>query len=104
MASSVDLDEFIALKRTFHALRQSEDTSDDTDLKGFRSEGGLTWDDLLAVPRVVLLSEAGSGKTVEARNACRELRGAGKPAFFIRIEHVAESFEEAFEEGTFEAF
>jgi hypothetical protein len=100
----VDLDKFIPIKRSFHALRQNEDTNDDSDLTGLRGEGRLTWDDLLVAPRVVLLSEAGSGKTMETRNVCRRLRMEDKAAFFIRIEHVVESFEEAFEEGTFEEF
>ncbi len=104
MTNSADLNEFIPLKRSFRALRLSDDTNDDTDLKGLRGEDRLTWDDLLVGPRVVLLSEAGSGKTMETRNACRVLRGEGRVAFFIRIEHVVESFEEAFEEGTFEEF
>lgn len=101
---SFDPDAFIPLSRTFHALRQSASDTDDTDLKLLRGEGRLQWDDLLAWPRVVLLSEAGSGKTVETRQACRCLRADGKQAFFIRIEHVGDSFEDAFEEGTFEEF
>ncbi|MEA1648788.1 hypothetical protein UAJ10_07130 [Nitrospirillum sp. BR 11164] len=104
MSTPFDPDAFIALKRSFHELRQSEDTNDDTDLKTLRGEGRLHWDDLIALPRVVLLSEAGSGKTVETRAVCRTLRAEGKAAFFIRIEHVTESFEDAFEEGTFADF
>lgn len=104
MSTPFDPDAFIALKRSFHELRQSEDANDDTDLKVLRREGRLHWDDLIAWPRVVLLSEAGSGKTVETRAVCRGLRAEGKAAFFIRIEHVTESFEDAFEEGTFAEF
>ncbi len=104
MSTTFDPDAFIPLTRTFHALRQSENDTDDTDLKLLRGEGRLHWDDLLGWPRVVLLSEAGSGKTVETRQACRALRAEGKKAFFIRIEHVVDSFEDAFEEGTFEDF
>lgn len=104
MTGCVDFDEFIPLNRSFHALKQSEGTNDDTDLNALRGEDGLHWGDLLNAPRVVLLSEAGSGKTVETRSACRALRSKGEAAFFIRIEHVVESFEDAFEEGTFEEF
>ena len=50
------------------------------------------------------LSEAGSGKTYEIRNIACTLRGQGKPAFFLRLEHIPRDFEDAFEVGTYEAF
>lgn len=34
----------------------------------------------------------------------RQLRGDGRPAFFLRIEHVTQDFESCFEEGTLEEF
>lgn len=104
MANQDALDDFIPLHRSFHELAQDETTTDETDLKSLVRDGGLHWDDLLTWPRVILLSEAGSGKTAEARTACRSLRETGKRAFFIRVEHVVQSFEDAFEEGTYEDF
>lgn len=104
MAKRSGFDDFVPLDRTFRALVQGEETTDDTDLSILRGESRLRWADLLESPRVVLLSEAGSGKTVETRNACLRLRSQGRAAFFVRIEHVVESFEEAFEEGSFEEF
>jgi hypothetical protein len=50
---------------------------------------GLSWSDLLAHPRVVLLAEAGSGKTVEMREQAAALRARGKPAFFLALESLA---------------
>lgn len=64
----------------------------------------LRWPDLLSEYRVILLSEAGSGKTEEIRNVARRLRQDGKSAFFVRIEHVTQDFEDAFEEGSLEEF
>ena len=58
----------------------------------------------LSEHRVILLSEAGSGKTEEIRNVARKLRQESQPAFFVRIEHVTQDFEDAFEEGSFEEF
>ena len=64
----------------------------------------LHWPDLIHEHRIIILSEAGSGKTTEIRNITRSLRNEGKPAFFLRLEHIPEHFEDAFEVGTHEAF
>ena len=65
---------------------------------------GDKWPDLLKQHRVVILSAAGSGKTVEIQNICRVLRGDDKPAFFLRLEHLASDWETAFELGTSSEF
>ena len=65
----------------------------------FAREVSTRWADLLAEPRVIMLAEAGSGKTEEIRHICRRQRGDGKRAFFLRIEHVIDDFETSFEEG-----
>ena len=66
---SDDLDEFIQLDRTFHDLALSEEEGKDAELfRLMRREKPAEWRDLLAEPRVVLLSEAGSGKTEEIRH------------------------------------
>jgi len=100
-----DLDEFIQLHRTFHDLALSEEEGKESALFRLMSRDKATqWSDLLEEPRVVLLSEAGSGKTEELRHICRDLRQCAKRAFFLRIEHVARDFDTAFEEGTPEEF
>jgi len=48
----------------------------------------LCWEDLFKKPRVVILAQAGAGKTFELENATRVLRDKGKPAFFIRLEYL----------------
>ena len=53
-----------------------------------RRDKPTQWPDLLEESRVVLLSEAGSGKTEEIRHVCRDLRLRGKCAFFLRIESI----------------
>jgi len=99
-------DAFIDLDRTFTKILMDGDISDDTDLSSqFGRRGNLLWSDLLNHHRVVLLSEAGSGKTAEIRNATRRLRAEGKTAFFLRIENVMTQLEDAFEEGgTYDEF
>jgi hypothetical protein len=102
---SDDLDEFIQVHRTFHDLALSGEEGKESELIRLMLRGEATlWSDLLEEPRVVLLSEAGSGKTEELRHVCRDLRKRAKRAFFLRIEHLAQDFDTAFEEGTPEEF
>ncbi|MBR9972105.1 hypothetical protein [Magnetospirillum sulfuroxidans] len=54
------------------------------------ANGNLTWDDLIAHGRVVLLGEAGSGKTWEMEAQAERLVRAGKHAFFVRIDALGE--------------
>jgi hypothetical protein len=98
-------DEFIQVHRTFHDLALSEGEGKESELIRLMLRDKAThWSDLLEEPRVVLLSEAGSGKTEELRHVCRDLRQRAKWAFFLRIEHLAQDFDTAFEEGTPEEF
>jgi hypothetical protein len=94
---------YIELHRTFRELLRDESQGDDA---GALSIGNatLTLPDLLDEYRVVILSEAGSGKTEEIREAVRRLRANGKAAFFLRLEHIVVDFDTAFEEGTLEEF
>ena len=95
---------FIDLDRTFSDLKQ-HDLGDDSPLvRLFGERHLLRWPALLDEFRAIVLSEAGTGKTTEIREAARRLRSSGKPAFFVRIEHVLEDFEDSFEEGSFDEF
>ena len=51
---------------------------------------GVSWAELLEMPRVVILAEAGTGKTEELRLRAKTLQNEGKSAFFCRMESVAE--------------
>lgn len=62
------------------------------------------WKDLLMLPRVVILAEAGAGKTEEMRATSNKFREGGKKAFFLRLEHLSSDFETALEIGTNEEF
>jgi hypothetical protein len=98
-------DDFVQLDRTFHDLALSEEKGKDAELfRLMRRDEPLRWPELLKEPRVVLLSEAGSGKTEEVRHVCRDLRAGKNHAFFLRIEHLVQDFEASFEEGTLEEF
>lgn len=102
---------FIQLNRTFHELPEQSPIDDDNDVEldvSFVQPVGkrLTWSDLLLEHRVILLSEAGSGKTTEMKHVARHLSRQGKPAFFLRLENIRslDDFKYAFEEGEFQTF
>ncbi|QOZ22621.1 hypothetical protein [Bradyrhizobium sp. CCBAU 51753] len=97
--------DFVQLERSFHELAKYARESDAFELNRAYSVGPrLHWDDLLKGYRTVVLSEAGTGKTVEIRQAAKQLRTEGKRAFFMRLEHISNDLEDAFEVGTFEEF
>ena len=98
--------EFIELDRTFHELPTRSGENDDAAVSRsflFGSEP-IRWPDLIKEYRLIILSEAGSGKTTEIHNVARTLRAEGKPAFFLRLEHIPRDFDVAFDEGTYEDF
>lgn len=98
-------EEFVQLDRTFHALPDYASKADDVDLaESGRVGRPLTWPNLLRSQRVVVLAEAGAGKTFELLNKARELRERGEAAFFIRLEHVRDDLRLAFEVGTHASF
>lgn len=96
---------FIELNRTFHELATNGIENDESDIRQLLGTGGnLHWPDLIKEYRLIILSEAGSGKTYEIQNIALNLREQGKNAFFLRLEHISLGFEEAFEVGTYENF
>ena len=50
---------------------------------------GTTWEDLLRSRRVLMISEAGAGKTYECREQAQRLWDAGEPAFFVELARLA---------------
>jgi hypothetical protein len=53
--------------------------------------GSFGWDDLLRSRRVLIVSEAGAGKTHECRERQQLLWNAGEPAFFLDLATLANS-------------
>ncbi len=103
--SEPGVDEFIELERSFHDLRVDPDAGDGGELRTLLSgDKAIGWDQLLVEYRLVLLAEAGAGKTAEIRAAARRLRREGQFGFFLRIEHIADHFEESFEVGDADEF
>lgn len=97
--------DFVQLDRTFHELAKHARESDSFDLnQTFVTGPSLSWGDLLKGFRTVVLSEAGTGKTEEIRQTAKRLRTTRTRAFFLRLEHIPDDFEDAFEVGTFDEF
>ena len=102
--------DFIDLERRFHLLTDAE--LEDTELLlawsdcEFLPDTG--WSDLLESSRVVLLAEAGAGKTVEMREQARRLTKENKFAFFMAVESLDRESVNALlssvEESGFEAW
>ncbi|MFN7306424.1 MAG: hypothetical protein ACK5TQ_07560 [Acetobacteraceae bacterium] len=96
---------FVDLERTFHEISSYARESDDVDVsQAFWIGPSITWADLKKERRVVLLAEAGAGKTEEIRHAAYRWRTGGEHAFFLRLEHLADDFDTAFEVGDLDDF
>ena len=81
---------FIDLQRRFHELSDSELEDTESLLSWSGSEFGpdIGWSELLRYPRVILLAEAGSGKTVEMQEQANRLAREGRFAFFLPLESL----------------
>ena len=94
---------FVNLNRTFRDVTDEEQRdSSSIQLREFRQRlglGGIDWDELLKSRRVVLIAEAGAGKTQELKAQQSRLEDGGKFAFFIPIERVCTESIEAFLQG-----
>jgi len=98
--------DFVDLDRHFIPLTNDNDVVVDWGQHWGRKYGGwLSWSDLLKRRRVVLLAEALSGKTKELEHRRHVLKGQKIPAFFVRIEDLADrGFTAALDEGDIELF
>lgn len=82
---------FVELNRDFIPVRKDTESSVDLGRHWGRRFGGwLAWSDLQKRRRVVLLAEASSGKSSEFRNQVEQIKRRGSPAFYIRIEELAD--------------
>jgi hypothetical protein len=87
---------FVDLDRSFVPLAKDQEPNLEIGrFWGSRVSGWLSWEQLKRRRRVILLAEAASGKTDEFRYQCERLRNAGHPAFFLRIEELADEGTEA---------
>lgn len=96
---------FVELDRCFVPLKKDQEPILDVGIWGRKFAGWIDWPQLLDYRRVVLLAEASSGKSEEFRSHQQRLSAEGKPAFFVRIEELAElGFEAALEPSSAKSF
>lgn len=100
------VDASVPLERKFSLVTPNKDSEfEDGWLEAYWAQKvQKTWADLESEYRVVLLADAGAGKTHEALTRAQRGDEAGRPSFFIRIEDIDADFDEAFEVGTSEQF
>jgi hypothetical protein len=82
-----------SIQRSFHELSEHEVANIRTTSlfahEDFRES--LKWDDVLLSRRVLIVSEAGAGKTYECRSQQERLWKAGEPTFFLDLATLATS-------------
>ena len=74
--------DYIQLNRFFRTVRVSDHNSEEAVPEIFDKKL-LNWEELYSKERVVILAEAGSGKTEELRNSARVLQAQGLFSFFV---------------------
>ena len=95
MAEPIVMTEFIELGRRFRDLRAAEFEQSDTEvtdilssLGEFGLDASFGWTELLGHPRVVILAEAGSGKSAEMKEQERRMLVEGRIAFYVALESL----------------
>ncbi len=88
---AVDPSHYVSVERTFRDLSDAEvaDIEKASALAKFGWAGGVGWDEILCSPRVLLISEAGAGKTRECREQRDRLLAMGEAAFFFDLATLA---------------
>ena len=84
------MSKYIDLERRFRGLtdEELEDTESLVLLEELGSYMTIGWPELLRHSRVILLAEAGSGKTMEMEAQAKRLVGIGQYAFFVALESL----------------
>ena len=82
----------VPVNRTFSALSKAKESSEDDYEDGFRwavhGKDSLSWSELLKKRVVVILGEAGTGKTVEFERQAARLQQDNKAAFLLALNEL----------------
>jgi hypothetical protein len=83
----------IDLHRTFSEYASASTDGEDEDWGAFLGlrKGGHSWSDLHEKPLVVVVGEAGIGKTIEFKYEVARLTAEGKAAFFLPLNQLQDS-------------
>ena len=79
------------IERTFQDIPDGkiEDADQHEFLVSLGWSRGISWNDLLRSKRILIVSEAGAGKTHECQEQSKRLSNAGEPAFFVELSSLA---------------
>lgn len=83
--------EFVDLQRQFHDVpkdAEPEETEHLVSLSGYEFGPNFGWSELLKPKLVILLAEAGSGKTREMKEQAKRLVQEGRFAFFVALDDL----------------
>jgi len=96
----------VPLVRKFSLVTSNKDGDlDDVWLEAYWGQkDSKIWADLESEYRVIVLADAGAGKTHEALNRAQRGNEEGRLCFFIRIEDIDANFDDAFEIGSSDQF
>lgn len=88
------IDEFVDLDRRFSEVTKrngDEEAAFESYAAGLmiRTYHSKSWSELLSAGRVVILGEAGSGKSAELQQQQKILTAKGSPAFYLRLDELA---------------
>ncbi|MFC5556684.1 hypothetical protein [Methylobacterium iners] len=85
------MSDHVDITRTFHDLSDADmaDIEKASALMKYGWGGGFGWDEVLRSQRVLLISEAGVGKTHECKAQMARLRACGAAAFFLELGTLA---------------
>src|SRR5688572_17580418 len=85
--------QFVDLGRSFYLI-PSKSQKVGLDIEFLQDSGeSVGWNELTKEIRVVILSEAGSGKTSEMMQTAVRIAESGKFSFFLRLENLADAFD-----------
>lgn len=80
---------YVDLNRRFSTWRDERASGEDFALFERSFAGEATWTELLKYQRVILLAEAGSGKSCELEQRAKQLVASGEFAFHATVQNVA---------------
>src|SRR5215211_7628905 len=80
---------YVDLNRRFSKWRDEKASEEDFALFERSFSGEANWDELLKSQRVILLAEAGSGKSRELEERAKKLADGGEFAFHATVQNVA---------------
>jgi hypothetical protein len=81
-----------SIQRSFRDLSDAEVADiEKASLAWVGWSGSVGWDEVLRSQRILIVSEAGAGKTYECRAQQERLWNAGEPAFFLDLATLATS-------------